>query len=107
MAQVPAGDVQVPLSYGCTWNASPLLLLLLLLLLVAELPVWWWFYVFSRCPRRTSQLIALDLYTCVLCFHLRIKRPSKDALWVTEQRRSCQASERQRLSYNIFHHRRH
>lgn len=36
MTQVPAGNMQVPLSSGCAWNAS---LLLLLLLQVAELPV--------------------------------------------------------------------
>lgn len=43
MAQVPAGDVQVPLSSGCAWNAS-------LVLLVAELPVWWWTYVSRDVP---------------------------------------------------------
>lgn len=37
MAQNPAGDVQVPLSSGWTWNVS--------LLQVAELPAGWCFYV--------------------------------------------------------------
>lgn len=43
LAQVPAGNVRVPLCPGCAWNAS-------LLLLVAELPVWWWSYVSRDAP---------------------------------------------------------
>lgn len=45
MAQVPAGDVQVPLSSGRAWNA-----LLPLPLQVAELLVCWWFYVSRDVP---------------------------------------------------------
>lgn len=81
---VPAGDVRFPLLWLCleciAAAASRRIAGVVVVLR------------FSRCPRRASQLIALHLYTFVLCFHLRIKRPSKDALWVTEQRRSCQAS---------------